>query len=438
MATSSDPQAPLVYRRLVLPLGAILLATLLIISFLMIENKPTLVEMSVTVRRAAFEVLPPIQAGEDAGDPKAASLPLARRTSLFPPSLPVKAMEIRDVDCVETTLDGVGPVGLQTEPGGSIDVRMESPFHPVLVLNEPTSLDVEIAGRDKVTIWLEQSRPSHPAASPRPVMAGSGQVELCAEPAAQDWGWTGSLTTGVAMALRLREVRGAEPTGAALDGSLTAETAEVPWNAARFRIAGGRRDSQIRLALPHPARPSTVLRVLNPETGEVSSSTNLPFVLSEPRSLPWRDRLVLLDPEPGGESSVPLLRSDLKIRGLELTRRVQLEAQSFVLEGEVRFPAGEKAPIKLDPGTFVSLSADPRKPLTLRSLELSGESLRILLWGEPTDLKIGPTPELRAERLPSYFEWLCTHRLGGLVYGTLAYVSALSLGIFKLLGWVKG
>jgi len=413
--------------------------TLLLISFLMLENKPTLVELSVKVTRAGFEVLPPVHEEEDAGASDAATLTSIRRISLFPSSLQVRTLEVRDVDCVETTLDGVGPVGLQTEPGGSVEVRMDESFHPVLELNGPTSLAIGIAGRDKVSVALEQSRPSlAPPADVRPVMAGSAPDSLCTEPAVTDRGWTGSLQTGLAMALRLREVRGAGPAEASLAGSSPTEIHQVPWNAARFHIAGGRRDSEMRLALPHAAEPSTVLRVLDPATGEVSPPKNLPILLSEPRSVSWKDQLVLLEPEPVEARGVPLLRPDLKIRDLELARRVQLEAQSFVLEGEVRFPAKEKDSIKLEPGTFVSLTADPRHPLILRSLEVSGDSLDLLLWGEPTSLRTGPTPELRAERLPSYFEWLYTHRLGGLVYGTLAYVSALSLGLFKLLGWVKG
>jgi len=429
MAASSDAPAASPARRLFLPLGGILLVTLLIVSFLALENKPTLVEMKVAVQRVSFVTLPAVQAEEEEG-----TLQATRKISLFPAALGVQAMEVKDVDCVDTTLEGIGNVGLQTEPGGSIGVKGSEAetLLPELVLNEPTSLRFEIAGRDKVTIWLE---PSRLAQSPgaRPAAASSGPASPCQEAGAEERGWNAFLPTGPDLLLRLRGVRETARAGVPL-----AESYRVSGDAARFRVIGGRHDSRLSLALPHPAGPSAVLRKLNPANGEVSPPTSLPIALSEPRIFPWQDGLVLLDPGPGGKRSVPLLRSDLKVRDLRLSRQVQLEEKSFVLEGEVRFPAGEKDAVKLEPGSFVSVGTDPDRPLTLRALELADQRLDMLLWGEPTSLRIGPTPELRAERLPSYFEWLHTHRLGGLIYSTLAYVSALSFAVFKLLGWVKG
>jgi hypothetical protein len=422
--------------------------TLLLISFLALRNKPTLVEMKVTAQGTSFVALPPVQAEGDEKKLAADAPAMARKISLFPPLLAVEAMEVKDVDCVETTLDGVGPVALQTAPGGSIGISGESPeteepktvklLRPELVLNEPTSLAFEVAGRDKVTIWLEHSRLTQSPPSEQPVSASSGQAPPCAEPVVQDRGWNGFVPTQPALSLRLRDVQRAGPTEAAFADSSLAETGRVSRDAARFRVTGGRRDSQLSLALPHPAGPSAVLRMLNPATGEISGPTSLPIALSESRFIPWQDRLVLLDPEPSAVRPVPLLRPDLKVRELELARRVQLEARSFIVEGEVRFPAGEKESIKLEPGSFVSLATEDGQPLTLRSLELSSQGFELLLWGEPSSLRIGPTPELLAERLPSYFEWLVRHQLSGLIYGTLGYVLALSLTAFKLLGWVKG
>lgn len=402
--------------------------TLVLIGVLLAKKKPALVELSVSTKRVAFDALPPAEVEESRGNP-ASDLPLAiRRTSLFAPSLRVRAMELREVDCIETTFEGLGGVRLQTEPGGSLAVRMEQPFHPDWKLNESTFLAFEVGVRDQVTVRFEKSSP--PLAEEREA--------VCANPAAEDRGWTGSLPTGTEMSLQLREVRKAEPAGAGHSSLLASDTYLVPADATHFRVAGGKRDALINLALLRPKEPSTLLRVLDPATGVLTSSTSLPMALAESRSLPWRDRLVLLDPVPGGDASGPILRPDLRIRNLELARRVQLEAKSFVLGGEVRFPALEKERIQLDPGAFVSVSVDPRQPFTLRTLELSGDRLRLVLWGQSKSLRVGPTPELQTERLPSYFEWLFMQRLTGFVYATLVYVFTISFGFFKLLGWVKG
>jgi hypothetical protein len=347
--------------------------------------------------------------------------------------LAVEAIEMKDVDCVETTIDDIGPVMLRAEPGGSIGVKSDR-LRPELVLKEPISLSFEIAGRDKVTLWLEKSGSHSRSPGGGPATASSGQVPPCG-PANDERGWDGSLPTGRELPLRLRGVRAVRPNGSEVANLGGAEDYRVSREAARFRFVGGRTDSRLNLALPHPAGQTALLRVLNPETGEVSPPKTLPIALVEPRSFSWQNRLVLLDPEAVAERKVPLLRPDLKVRELEFSRRVQHEAKSFVIEGEARFPAGELEPIKFEQGWFVSVESDPDRPMTLRSLELADHRLELLLWGEPNSLRAGPTPELRVQRLPSYFEWLATNHLSGFIYGTLAYVSAISLGVLKFLGW---
>lgn len=410
--------------RFFLLLAGVLLVTLTVVSFLVMKTRPTVVEMTLSARRAAFEVLPP--AGADEGDFDGVPAAL-RRVSLFAPGLEIRALEVRDASCVEATLDATGPVALLPETGGSVGIRMAEPFRPELVLNEPTRVSLDVSGRNKISLELApQGPPLEGSGWPEPLPAAASAA--CPElPAGR--GWDSLLPVGPEMSLRLQNVRAAGLAG--LDDH------PVPADAARFRIVSGRRESQLSLALPPAPGPSTAMRVLDPASGEVSEPQSLPLALTEPRSILWHDRLVLLDPVPAGDRSVALLRPDLEVGSLELARQVKLEDESFVLGGKVRFPAGEKEAFELEPGAFVALAVDPRRPFRLRSIELDGGKLNLVLWGEPTSLRVGLTPRLRSERLPNYFEWLYTHRLAGLVYATLAYVAAISVTVFKILGWAQ-
>src|SRR4029079_10257735 len=146
---------------------------------------------------------------------------------------------------------------------------------------------------------------------------------------------------------------------------------------------------------------------------------------------------VLFEPEPAQVHTWTLLRPELPVRDLKFTRWVQFEAKSALLGGTVRFPGGEKEPIQLERGFFLTVWMRRGVPMTLRSLSFVDGQLEMVLWGEPRSLKIGPTSDLQFERLPSYLEWLYAHRLGSLIYGILAWAVGSGLALMKLVGLLR-
>jgi hypothetical protein len=428
-------------RRLLVLLGCILAVTGLGVSLLVLVNRPTVVELKVSVRQIDLDIESP---SESMVDPDSAYA--LRRVSLLDPGLVLTSLEAKDFECIETTLETVGRVVLRPSSGGSVtldtmgsgdsgaDVEGQGAadeaetFQAELIIQDPLRLSIEAPGRNSLLMKLQPSGKS--ASSPANGSQPSSRSSRCSEPAEGDW--SGQISTGVEMTAGLRNVRVASLGGRFRSDISGTRSYRVPADADSITILGGRRASRLNLALPLDRNPATWMRVLDPATGEVVATRRLPFALSEARVIPWQDRVVLLDMNPG--EPWPVLRPNLRVRRIEFSRRVELEPTSYVTGGKVRFPAGEKEAIEIEPDSFLALSLKPDEPLTLRSIAFSRGGLDLVLWGEPTSLRLGPTPELRVECLPSYLEWLLAHRLAQLIYVVLAWIAGSTLALLKILG----
>lgn len=389
----SEPRSPA--RRLALALGSIGAATLAVLLPLVTINKATVVELTLASRRVAFTVVPAASLAEELEAEAGAPAPLGE-IRLLDDGLSLRSLLARDLARARVALAG-GPLDLGSK--GTLRLTGDEPFGLDLTAFGPTRLELETAGRDR---------------------EGSRRLTLHLAPAAagghppESVPWIGRVESD-----------------AGLTAGETADPQPVDPDALPPTLTGGAK-SVLGLALAPQPGPATVLRVLDPETGETSPPRRLPFLTTEARSLPWRDRLVLLEPDPGRSSPAALLQPDLRVRDLELFHLVKLDEHSDLLGGTIRFPGGEKAPVTLANRSFLTVGLDA--PMTLRSLALTDGRLEMVLWGEAESVRLGPTLDLRAELLPSLFVWLYTHRLAGLAYGALVSVLGASLAIFKTFG----
>lgn len=410
MGTSSKPPRR---RNLFLLLAAVALSTLLAVALLVFRPRPTVVEIELVAHRAAFTVVPPALSTVPeiafAPDTPAPLTTLA----LLDPSLAASALDFRQTGRIEATFPEGRSVLI---PGASGSVRFTAPepFSPELATHGPARITVEPSGKDRnggarVLLWIEAKSSQGGAA-----------------------GWAATIPAGAELTADLRDV---EVTQEGRTAQASRETHTVPLTAPDPAVTGGSGEGRIGLTLEARPGPATILRLLDPETGDLTPPRRLPAITAEPRSLPWKDRLVLLEPDAGSQGTQPLLRADLKVRDPELFQMVKLEPESYLEGGRIRFPAGEKEALEIGPRSLLTLTSED--PLTLRSLGLDGGRLVLVLWGKPASLRLGPTPELQAEILPSQFLWLYTHRLSALIYTTLATVLGTSLALFKLIGLFK-
>lgn len=412
MAGSSKP-----ILRFVRFLGGILTVTAILIVVLVFWTRPTVVELRLEVDRIAFTVLPSGLSPEKLRDPSTPSL--LSSVSLLTPELEVEAMEVRDFDQAEASLDGRSTV-LRAGSGGLVVIRAidsEVPFQPSLTAHKPVMLSIETSGRartggEKVTLEIE------PAVS-EDRRSGSGAV------------WNSELSTGAELILEPREVEASGPSPARLDRA----SYTLPETAPAVFFRGGARRSRLSVSLqPRPAA-TTLLRIIDPKTGKATEQ-RLEIGLPEVPALVWGDRIVSLRPEPVDDQPRDLLEPGLQVRALHFVRQEKLEAKSTVLGGQIRFPAGERPDLDIAPGSFLLIESE--EPLSLRSLGVTGDRLILTLWGEPVRVALGPTPELRREILPSLFEWMYTHQLRALVYSTLAWIVGTALTGAQMFGLFHG
>lgn len=417
MARSSKPprrRSPFVL------LAGMAALTLLVVAFLIFLPRPTVVEIELVTDHAAFTVVPP------ALSPQQAS---SSTVSLLDSSLAVTVLDVRQAVRIEATFpegratlvpsaEGSVSFTVPKPTEGSVSLKAPEPLSPKLTLRGPAQIRIKSSGKDQdgnalLLLWLEsQGSPSGAA------------------------GWTGKLPVGGELTADLRDVELSLGGPAA---RVLQESRTIPSNASDLLITGGPgEEGRLGLALPpRPGPPATLLRLLDPETGDLTEPRRLPPVTAEPRFIPWGERLVLLEPDPGSAGPQPLLLANLKVRDLEFFEFSEMskEPESSLASGHIRFPAGEREPLAIAPRSLLTLTSDD--PLTLRSLGLNGGRLVLVLGGKPASLRLGPTPELQAEVLPSQFLWLYTHRISYLIYITLATVIGACLAIFKLTGLLK-
>lgn len=387
---------------------------------MVLSRRPTIVELRLNVAAVGFEALPILEAFEESGPS------VVRQTSLFDPTLMVRALEVRDAVCLEATLQNTGRLLLSPGNVGRVLLQGSESFAPELLIQEPTQLRIESmqAGKLRMSLWPSGDR-------------GPQEMPCQATSVAANQGWSGHIPTSTDFSLRLQGARAWKIGGGARAGLAGTGNYTVPVDAPHMILRGGAGVGRLNLAFPRDLGPTTRLRLLDLDSGEFVESRDLPELLTEARTATWGNRLVLLDPQPVEMRRRRLLRQDLRVRALELARKVKLETQSYLLGGTLRFPAGEKGAIELEPGFYVEVSLKAGHSLTLRSSELVDDHMELVLWGEPSSIKIGPTPELQSECLPSYVEWLYTHNLARLVSGAVVWLVGVTFTALQLLGIVR-
>ncbi|HSS48632.1 MAG TPA: hypothetical protein VLX28_06780 [Thermoanaerobaculia bacterium] len=389
MAASNSAQ-----RRLFLILASVAVTTLLVVGVLLFQTRTTVVEIEAVLERLDLTVEPPAatyRAGKSASD-------ALGRVDLLDSSLRARRIDLQGAGSIEAFLAGTGRTTLRPVPGDLVRLTAaeDESLQPALQLHGPTRLSLESTGRDR---------------------AGHRGLRLTLEGAEP---WSATVPTGAGLTLD----RQGDGTGFT--------HGEVPADSPDLTAVGGHGDDLVSLSLPPDAGRGTTLRLVDPATGKVQA-THLPFVLSAPQVLSWHDQLALLEATP--TAATPLLRPDLKVTHLRFFHTDRFEEKSFLQSGKVRFPAGDREPLDLEPRTLLTLKAD--QPLTLRSLTLTDGKLGATLWGRVTSLRLGPTPDLQSEELPNLFIWIYTQRLRTLVYSTVASMLGLCLGAIKLLGLFK-
>lgn len=367
--------------RLLLILAAVAAVTLAVVGALLFRTRSTVVEIEAEVQRFEVTLAPPERNPE-------------QKMDFLAPSLRTRRLDLLGAGSLEAFLDGSGRITLRPGPDDVVRVAAGEPFQPLLSVFGPTRIALETAGQNV-------------------------RIEIIG-------GDTGS---GV--------WSGAVPAGAGLDLEMWSASGEnirhaVSPDAPDLILASGRTKGVVGLSLPEPGAPATVLRLVDTTTGGVTER-RLPFGTSEARALAWGDRLAFLEPESARPE--PLLRPCLKAVRPRFFRSDRFDQDSFITGGKIRFPGGEKGDLDLDPRVLLSLRS--AAPLTLGSVVLRDGRLAVTLWGRVTSLKLGPTPELQREELPSLFVWLCTHHLSKLLYSTLGVVLTLSVAVLKILGFFK-
>ncbi len=389
-------------------LSGLVLAAVAAVAVLLVLPKSTVVELTVRVDEVGLTAVPPVDGVAE----------------LLDSELEVRSLRWRGAESFAATLAPPRPGRATAVPpaSGAITLRRAAdaaPFAPVVRLARPLRLEIVPARRDQLAITFS---PVGDLAARRLGFTGGPRAGdwLCQVPAAQD------------LELRLRGVeltlgreRLSDP-GPRLDG-----------NAAAIELRGGGRPATLGLRLDPPAVGGTAVRVLDPRTGELSApAEGLDLSLPQERMVvPMGEELVVLEHRPDSGSG-PLLAPDLAVVAPSFSRFEGTgRERSFLRGGRIRFPAGEREAVELEPGFLLRLPAETE--LRLRSLRLAGGDLELVLWGQPASVELGPTPELMDELLPSLFVWLSTHRLPALIFSAVGAVVAAVLALLKLLGLIK-
>lgn len=417
MTRAKNPSSP---SRLILPLGGLLLATALMICWLVLVPHSTVVEMSLRVKRFEFIAVP---------EPSSASA-VDRSFKLFESPVKLRYLSLKGVEGVAATLEGQGRAELRPENDGWVRMDGTEPFSAEMSLRAPTRLvllpafvDGKRGGGHRLTVTLGDRVPPQEPQTP----AGE-------EAASRAWSWMATIEPESQLSLRAKDVGLIRSNAQAPERVGQAEYV-VPQGAAQIVITGGARECELNLTLEPKRKPGTELRVLDPATGQLSETRRLDnYVVRQPQAVEWNGSLVLLDPDPGETEPVQAFKKDLPVRDIKLWRGVGLEVESFVSGGRVRFLEGHREPLDVDPDVFLTVDLDAGQALALRSIRRVGESFEVALRGKVKRLKLGATAKLQNNVLPNQFEWLYTHKLAGLIYGTLAWVVGASLAFFKMIG----
>ncbi len=378
-------------------LATVTTLTMIAVGLLLFQTRSTVVEIQATLERIDLTVLP--AAIRKTGEAAATTTALDE-VDLLETTFLARRLDLQGAGQIEAFLENSGRTTLRPRPEEAARLTSADPFPLYLSVRGPTPLSMA-AGR--------ASSGGHALRITLPAPAAGGQP------------WTGVVPAEPGLLLDAPGPRGP------VHGAIAPYTLDVT-------LAGGRNEASVILLLPENQAAATVMRLVDPLTGD-TVETRLPFATSEARALSWGDRLALLEPVSASNQPRRFLRPDLIISHPRFFEARRFQEESFLLGGKIRFPGGEKADLDIEPGDLLRLDAE--EPLTLRSAALEQGHIAIVLWGRASSLRLGPTPELQSEELPSLFVWMYTHRLRTLVYSTVASILGLSLAIIKTLGLFK-
>ena len=379
--------AQLSNRRLVaILLGVGVLAASILLALYLIPH-PTVVEMTVQATRVSFELHTPESSNTDTG--------------ILATGLTATQLEIRGADSVTFSADSAGVrTTLALKDGASLAVRQTGGFRPRLVLRDTLAVSLGVDGDHGLRLTLGP--------------AASGDEPWILSPASRR----------------------------SLDMSVTGRTEPAvelpPWFAVRkapaVRVSGGGRQARLGIALAGETGPATSrVDIIDLVSGRVTGHDSLAVELpAEPVYLPRDDRIYVLRGNPVRGRPVTLLQPDQTVVAPRFHRRIDERWESHLVAGEIRFPAGEMPTVPLREGFYVT--CDDEATFLLRSVELKDGLLDLTFWGNPASLRVGPTPQLRAQKLPSLLVWLYTHRFGQLSVSFIVWIIGTTLAALRFFG----
>ncbi len=375
----SIPDPMLTPGRRIKYLALPLLGSALLILVLILISKPTVVEVTVRASEAALTVVP-----------RPEGVPI----SLLHPAIELQALQWTGAGQIEVTLAAptAGRVPMQLAETGVVALRAREPFHPDVTLRCPTRLRLLHSRGDRLNITLD--------------------------PAVCDPGWICEVFPQEDLELSMKGEVVSAREGPPPDAPI-----RLARDGAAIRFTGGAAPTKLGMRLLFEQQGLMTLRVIDPETGAVSApGLNLPVALPQERILqPAGDQLVLLERQPIDPEVGLVLTSGLTVRELSFYRRAGDDAESFLLGGSIRFLSWEKPPVALPRGFLLQL-LPKYQTFRLEALRMTEEGLELVLWGKPSRIKLGPTPEFMPNQLPSCFLWLWTHHLSKLIVPTLLAV----------------
>jgi len=385
--------------RLVAILGTAILTTGLIILILAFTPKSTVVELTIRAKQVSLTVLPPP--------------PPTDSILLLDESLKVHSLKLRNVYEFKANLVELGyqPVKLQPIIDGGrwpITLESDSDFQPSVTLSEKTHLTIQPSQDNRVVLSLKQQIPEN----------------------TERQSWVEAYGN---LQLKLDGVKISSAPGLNLNPQNSYKITD--YNSPLF-IADSQREVELglRLVLAEKRFP-TLMHVLDIPSGQVLESKNLPLALQEQHVMSTGERLILLLKDAIDEPSIILLDKNLNVRKPEFYRFSGSQEESYLIGGQIRFPAKERETLELERDFL--LEVKDTEPLKLKSIELKNGHLQLVLWGKPSSLTYGPTPDLMAEILPSCFIWLYTHKLGTLAFSTISWIVVSFIAALKLFGIMK-
>ena len=382
-------------KNLAMVLGAVILITGMAILILAFIPKSTVVEISAITDRASFTILPPQLL--DIG------------TSLLDNSLKVKSLQWKGVDKMEaTTLEESTLKIIKFQPDTEDKICLESnePFRVSIDLYEKAHILIQPFDRDKLKITLKQEN-------------------------SENAGWESTVEYNN-LEMKLKGIK----NPADIESHLTRHDILKFTSGHPLVIKGGQRETELGLHLFSPERQfSGILEVIDSRSGQIVETKDLPVAISESYVVLLKDRVVVLKKGSNQETSVNLFRPDINIQQPEFYRLSGSQEESFLIGGQVRFPAKERENVELERDFL--LEVPNSTPLKLKSFQLIDKHLQLVLWGKPSSVLLGPTPDLMAELLPSYFVWLYTHKLSTVVFSTIGGVVTTCIAGLKLFKWLK-